>query len=33
MKADEFDARFDDGEDITSALDLANARRPGYEQE
>jgi len=32
MKADEFDARFDDGEDITSALDLANARRPGYEQ-
>jgi len=32
MKADEFDARFDRGEDITSALDLTGARRPGYEQ-
>jgi hypothetical protein len=32
MKADEFDARFDRGEDITSALDLAGARRPEYEQ-
>lgn len=32
MKADEFDERFDRGEDITSALDLAGARRPGYEQ-
>ena len=32
MKAEEFDERFDRGEDITSALDLAGARRPGYEQ-
>jgi hypothetical protein len=31
MKADEFDERFDRGEDVTSALDLAEARRPGYE--
>jgi hypothetical protein len=32
MKAGEFDARFDRGEDITSALDLEGARRPEYEQ-
>ena len=32
MRADEFDERFDRGEDITSSLDLANARRPGIEQ-
>lgn len=32
MKAEEFDERFDRGEDVTSALDLAAARRPGYEQ-
>lgn len=32
MKAEEFDERFDRGEDITSALDLANARRPGAQQ-
>lgn len=32
MKAEEFDARFDRGEDVTSALDLAQARRPGHEQ-
>ncbi len=32
MKADDFDERFDRGEDITSELDLAAARRPGYEQ-
>ncbi len=32
MKAEEFDQRFDRGEDVTSALDLADARRPGYEQ-
>lgn len=31
MKAEEFDDRFDRGEDITSALDLAATRRPGYE--
>lgn len=32
MRAEEFDERFDRGEDVTSALDLAGARRPGYEQ-
>jgi hypothetical protein len=32
MRAEEFDERFDRGEDVTSALDLAAARRPGYEQ-
>jgi hypothetical protein len=32
MKAEEFDGRFDRGEDVTSALDVAGARRPGYEQ-
>jgi hypothetical protein len=29
MKADEFDKAFDDGEDITEALDLKQAQRPG----
>jgi hypothetical protein len=32
MKAEEFDKRFDRGEDVTSELDLAGARRPGFEQ-
>lgn len=32
MKASEFDKLFDRGDDVTSALDLAGARRPGYEQ-
>lgn len=32
MKAEEFDAKFDRGEDISSALDLSSVRRPGYEQ-
>lgn len=32
MRAEEFDEAFDRGEDITSSLDLASARRPGYEQ-
>lgn len=32
MKAEEFDSRFDEGEDITSALNVEDARRPGYEQ-
>ncbi|HET9874483.1 MAG TPA: CopG family transcriptional regulator [Mycobacterium sp.] len=31
MKAKEFDERFDAGEDITTALDTARARRPGEE--
>ena len=32
MKARELDQRFDRGEDVTSALDLDQARRPGTEQ-
>ncbi|MBN1459465.1 MAG: CopG family transcriptional regulator [Armatimonadetes bacterium] len=28
MKADEFDKRFDQGEDVTDVLDVAAARRP-----
>ena len=31
MKAEEFDRKFDAGEDITADLDLARARRPGEE--
>jgi hypothetical protein len=32
MKAEEFDQRFDAGEDVTEFLDIAEARRPGHEQ-
>ncbi len=32
MKADEFDTRFDNGEEITHLLDLSLASHPGYEQ-
>lgn len=32
MKAEEFDRLFDDGEDVSSSLDVASARRPGLEQ-
>ena len=32
MKAEEFDQKFDDGEDVTGELDLAVTRRPGLEQ-
>ena len=32
MKAEEFDAKFDNGEDITEFLDLSKASRPGHEQ-
>jgi hypothetical protein len=32
MKANELDQRFDRGEDVTGALDLSGARRPGLEQ-
>lgn len=32
MKAEEFDTTFDKGQDVTSALDLDKARRPGQEQ-
>jgi hypothetical protein len=32
MKAEEFDQKFDAGEDITRYLDMKTIRRPGYEQ-
>lgn len=32
MKAKSFDAKFEKGEDVTGALDLARARRPLQEQ-
>lgn len=32
MKAEEFDRKFDDGEDVTQFLELADALRPGHEQ-
>jgi hypothetical protein len=32
MKASELDRHFDDGEDISSELDLSSARRPNREQ-
>jgi len=32
MKASELDKRFDEGEDITSELDLTKVRRPNREQ-
>ena len=32
MKAEEFDKKFDNGEDISDYLDLKKARRPGLEQ-
>ena len=32
MKAEEFDAAFDAGEDITPYLDMSKARRPNLEQ-
>jgi hypothetical protein len=31
MKAEEFDEKFDRGEDVSAQLDLARARRPGTE--
>lgn len=31
MKAKEFDAKFDRGEDLSHALDMSKARRPGQE--
>jgi hypothetical protein len=31
MKAKEFDAKFDRGEDLSGVLDLSRARRPGQE--
>ncbi len=32
MKAEEFDKKFDNGEDVSEYLDLEKARRPGLEQ-
>lgn len=32
MKAEDFDRKFDDGEDVTEYLDMADARRPEHEQ-
>jgi hypothetical protein len=32
MRAEEFDQKFDDGEDVTGDLDLAAIRRPALEQ-
>jgi len=32
MRAEELDQRFDQGEDISGALDITGARRPGLEQ-
>jgi len=31
MKAEEFDRKFDAGDDVTDVLDLSAARRPGQE--
>ena len=32
MRAEEFDQKFDDGDDVTGDLDLAAIRRPALEQ-
>ena len=32
MKTEEFDKKFDDGEDVSEHLDFAKATRPGREQ-
>jgi hypothetical protein len=32
MRAEEFDQKFDDGEDVTGDLDLTGIRRPALEQ-
>ena len=32
MKAREFDRKFDEGKDVTAALDLSKAKRPGQAQ-
>ena len=32
MRAEEFDKKFDNGEDITPYLDFSKAKRPGREQ-
>lgn len=32
MKTEDFDKKFDDGEDVSKHLDFSKARRPGREQ-
>ena len=32
MKAEEFDKRFDEGEDVSQYLDISKAKRPAQEQ-
>jgi len=32
VKTEEFEKKFDAGEDVTECLDLSGARRPGYKQ-
>ena len=32
MKAEEFDKRFDEGEDVSQHLDISKAKRPAQEQ-
>jgi len=32
MKAEEFDKKFDEGQDVTEYYDIENARRPAQEQ-
>lgn len=32
MQAEEFDEKFDRGEDVTAALDIAKVQQPGEEQ-
>jgi hypothetical protein len=32
MRAEEFDEKFDNGEDVTPYLDLSTIRRPSHEQ-
>ena len=32
MRAEEFDQKFDDGDDVTGDVDLASIRRPALEQ-
>ena len=32
MKTDEFDKKFDNGEDVSEQLDFSKTRRPGREQ-
>lgn len=33
MKAEEFDKKFEEGQDISAHLDISKAKRPGQEQQ